>query len=166
MKLDLGQAPALLRQGGQFAAGGVSVLVVLGSIDADTAKNLVADIGQVVDGLSQATAGFGKIIVIVAPIVAGVIAKFAVVASGTKASIDKLRAVGSDPTQPTSTEANTAIKAAASSIPNTVVVTASPSSDVAVLANKIAAMPESHSVITTADIASSAPSPKVVSPAV
>lgn len=55
-----------------------------------------------------------------------------------------------------------ALKATVANMPNTVVVTAAPSTTTTTLANKIAALPESQTIISTPAIAAVTPSEKVV----
>lgn len=164
MTFDPGQIPSLLRQGAQHAAGAVTVLVVLGSIDADTAKSVVGAINDVVAGLSQATAGISKIAVILGPLVGGLIARFAFLRSSSKAKIADVEVIASDPTQPAAPEAKAALKAATASLPNTLVVEPAHGIETIVLAAKTASMPEVKTVFATPEIAALTVSNKVIAP--
>lgn len=166
MTFDPGQIPSLLRQGGQYAAGAVSVLVVLGSINADQAHMLVAAIGDVIDGLNKATAGIAKIMVIAGPIISGVIAKVAFTRSSSKSKIEDVKAIATDPAQPAAPEAKTALKAATATLPNTLVIAAAAGADLTNLAAKTASMPEVGVVLATPEIAAATVSGKVVAPVV
>lgn len=162
MAFDPGQISVLVRQGGQYAAGAVSVLVVLGNVDAETAKGAVAAIGQVVDGLNQATAGLAKLAVILGPGAGGALAWYAKIRSSVKNKIADTAAIASDPAQPKAHDARAALRAATASLPGTVVVTGQEGASTAQLAGKIAAMPEAARVSTTPGIAAANPSAKVV----
>lgn len=147
MSFDPGQISVMLRQGGQYAAGGISVLVLLGSIDAETSKNAVVAINEIVNGLSQATAGVSKLTVILGPTVGGILLWWA---------------------KRNSSAANK--KADVAMLPNTVVVTTAPNQNApndvvatTALAAKIATIPEATTVLSTPEIAAATISGKVVS---
>lgn len=166
MVFDPGQIAPLLRQGGQYAAGAVSVFVLLGSIDADTAKNAVAAIGEVVGGLSQATAGVSKLTVILGPLAGGLIAWWAAHRSSDKSKIADVKVLATDPAQPAAPEAREALKAAASSLPQTLVIAPALGVTTTELAAKVGSMAEIGTVLATPQIAAATVSTKVVAPAI
>lgn len=166
MPFDPGQIAPLLRQGGQYAAGAVSVLVLLGSMDAESAKSAVAAINDVVAGLSQATAGASKLMVVLGPAAGGLIAWWAAHRSSDKAKITDVKVMATDPALPAAPEAQEALKAATSSLPRTLVLGTAPGVATVDLAAKVASIPETGIVLATPEIAAATVSGKVVAPVV
>jgi len=72
MTFDEGQVSSFLKHGGSYAAGAFTIIAGFGVIDHDHAVQAIAAINDVVNGLSQATAGVGKIVVILGPAAATV----------------------------------------------------------------------------------------------
>lgn len=86
------QVNAALRHAATFGAGAATVLIGFGAISADNAHAAVAAINQVVDGISQATGGVFKLVVILGPIVGTISARFAMKSASPQAQINAVAA--------------------------------------------------------------------------
>lgn len=165
MTLDPGQLSTVLRQGGQFSAGIATTFIALATLDPETSHKILDSLQMVHAGLSQATAGLSNLMIIIVPIAAGIMAKFAFNSSSLKSKVADVKAVAADPTQPVSTEAKDALQEAVASRPDRMVVAIDPASP-AQAAVRVASLPEVKAVITNPQIAASTPAvPKIVSPA-
>lgn len=75
-------------------AGAVAVITFLGAVSPETAHAMVAAFQQMMDGLGQFVGGAKQLYVLAAPIVIGLIAKYA----GTASSLtSRLTAITADP---------------------------------------------------------------------
>jgi hypothetical protein len=92
MSITEAEVDAALRHVASFGAGAATVLIAFGAISADSAHQAVAAINQVVDGLSQATGGVFKLVVILGPVVATVAARFAAKSASPIAQINAVAA--------------------------------------------------------------------------
>jgi hypothetical protein len=92
MTVTEAEVNAALRHVASFGAGAATVLICFGAISADSAHQAVAAINQVVDGLSQATGGVFKLVVILGPAVAAIAARFAAKSASPIAQINAVAA--------------------------------------------------------------------------
>lgn len=76
-------------------AGAVMVVTFLGAVDHDTANSMVAAFQQMMDGLGMVVGGAKKLYILAAPIVIGIIAKYAGNAGSLKG---RLLSITADPT--------------------------------------------------------------------
>jgi hypothetical protein len=92
MKLTQAEVSAALRHVASFGAGAATVALTFGAIDPDSAKQAVAAINEVVDGLSRATGGMFKLVVILGPVASAIAARFAAKSASPQAQIEAVAA--------------------------------------------------------------------------
>lgn len=110
------QVNAALRHVGTASASAASVFVVLGFLSPDQAQAIIADMQQIVAGLTQAFGGFSKILIIVGPVFAGLMATFAA-KSGSVGSLISSLLKQSQGTTAAADATKTAIVNAAATLP-------------------------------------------------
>lgn len=91
------QIGVLFRQIAQFGVGGISVLIMLGSLDPEQTKALLANIKAVHDGLGQAWSGLSKLMILLGPLAGAALAKVAWANSSFRGALSRVVTVISQP---------------------------------------------------------------------
>jgi hypothetical protein len=103
------QVNAALRHVGTATASAASVFVVLGFLSPEQAQAVIADMQQIVDGLQQVFGGFSKLLIVIGPVFATVMAGFAAKSGGAANLVASVLKIATGPASPAAAEAQKAI---------------------------------------------------------
>lgn len=110
------QVNSVLRHVGTASASVASVFMVLGFLTPEQSQAVIADMQQIVAGLQQAFGGFSKLIIVVGPVFAGLMATFAAKSGSAASLLSTLTKIAHSNT-PVADDAKIAIANAAAALP-------------------------------------------------
>lgn len=74
--MDKAQVGNVMRHVGSFAAGAITLASVFAIVNVEEAKELTADLNEIIAGISQASGGILKASIVIGPIIVGLMARW------------------------------------------------------------------------------------------